>query len=158
MLDVTDFFQNAEDVLFQILDEDETLHKAGREWSASKAGLERESFVDMFRFGEFSGLVRKSAGKFVNSLYAHDGWIYDAIIGHNEETGAITLSFERSGLGNAREIMQSIFGPEAGGHAGIAGSPRGVVFVLKDTEKVVQKLKLIDSSDKALEEIVRHKL
>lgn len=140
VIDVTSFFQDAEDALFQILNGDEAFHKAGREWAKSKTELEQKSFVSVFKFGEFSGLVRQSSGKFVNAMYDHDGWAYDAIIGHNSETGAITLSFERPGLGNAREIMKSVFGPEAGGHEGIAGTPRGVEFSLTDAMKIIQEL------------------
>lgn len=140
VMDVTSFFQDAEDALFQILDGDEAFHKAGREWAKSKTELEQKSFVSVFKFGEFSGLVRQSSGKFVNAMYAHDCQVYDAIIGHNTETGAITLSFERPRIRNAKEVMQSVFGPEAGGHEGIAGTPRGVEFSLTDAMKIIQEL------------------
>ena len=140
VLDVTNFFQDAEEVLSEILNGDESRLAAGQEWASNKEELEQKSFRFVFTFGGLSGIVRQSAGKFVNSLYAHDCRVYDAIIGHNTETGAITLSFERPRIRNAKEVMQSVFGPEAGGHEGIAGSPRGIEFSLEDTVKVIQEL------------------
>ena len=140
VLNVTDFFLDARDIIELILDGDESLLKTGYKWAADKADFEKNSFVACVEFGKFSGLVRKTTGKFVNSLYAHDGYEHSAIIGYNSETRAITLSFERSGIGNAREIMQSIFGPEAGGHDGIAGTPRKNQYTLQDTGRVVSAL------------------
>lgn len=44
----------------------------------------------------------------------------------NTKSGSVTLSFaEKDDPRDACEIMQKVFGPEAGGHKGIAGSPRG---------------------------------
>ena len=142
ILDATSFFQDAEEVIAEILDGDESRLAAGQEWASNKKEeeLEQKSFRFVFTFGGLSGIVRQSAGKFVNSLYAHDCRMYDAIIGHNTKTGAITLSFERPGIRNAKEVMQSIFGPEAGGHEGIAGTPRGVEFSLTDAMKIIQEL------------------
>ena len=54
----------------------------------------------------------------------------------NPTVGSITLSFEDGGEKfNAAVIMREFFGPEAGGHAGIAGSPRGVVYNMDDLLK-----------------------
>lgn len=52
--------------------------------------------------------------------------ITNATITLNKKFGSITLAFEDGGNEhNAMEIVQSLWGSEAGGRAGIAGSPRG---------------------------------
>ena len=52
--------------------------------------------------------------------------VCDATISMNTKFGSITLAFEDGGKEhNAVEIVQSLWGTEAGGRAGIAGSPRG---------------------------------
>jgi hypothetical protein len=64
-----------------------------------------------------------------------------AVVGYNTQTKAITLSFEsdeaRAGL-SACDIMQELFGPLAGGHAGIAGTPRGEEYTIDDARRVAK--------------------
>lgn len=40
-------------------------------------------------------------------------------------------------------VMKDLFGPEAGGHAGIAGTPRGVEFTSQDAMKVFAHLNML---------------
>lgn len=71
-----------------------------------------------------------------NYVSSKTGEHVPAIISRNKY-GGITLSFEDGGQTfSAREIMQSIFGKEAGGRDGIAGSPRGQKVELSDLSKV----------------------
>lgn len=52
--------------------------------------------------------------------------VIPCIIALNTNTKAITISFADGGKKySAVRIVQKLWGPEAGGHAGIAGSPRG---------------------------------
>lgn len=56
--------------------------------------------------------------------------------------GAITIAFEQDIGLNAGEIAKEIFGEEAGGHAGIGGSPRGVTQTkekLKEVAEIIDK-------------------
>ena len=57
-----------------------------------------------------------------------------AIVSYNSTRKDITLSFyDENAIGlNACEIVQAAWGPLAGGHAGIAGSPRGQEMGLGD--------------------------
>lgn len=52
----------------------------------------------------------------------------------NTKTNAVTVAFEDGGNPSkcARAIVQGLWGPEAGGRDGIAGSPRGMVMRTKD--------------------------
>ena len=64
----------------------------------------------------------------------------------NTKTNAVTVAFEDGGnpSKSARAIVQGLWGPEAGGRDGIAGSPRGVVMGTKD---------LLDAAMKAEEAV-----
>jgi len=114
--------------------------ESGRKWAKSLEDLDKISFKSWIRKGSLSFIVRRTDGAFVNALYSNQGMVADAVLSHNARTGAITLSFERPGIGDAREIMQTVFGSDAGGHAGIAGTPRNARFEEKDIERVVDCL------------------
>lgn len=62
---------------------------------------------------------------------------------------AITLAFADGGVElSAEMIMKDIFGKEAGGRAGIAGTPRGVEYTLEDAERVFEHvLFFVDDED-----------
>jgi hypothetical protein len=67
--------------------------------------------------------------------------VCEAVIAFNTKSGSITLSFaEETDPRNACELMQAVFGPEAGGHKGIAGSPRGVRQTLAAIPPIVAAL------------------
>jgi|WetSurMetagenome_2_1015567.scaffolds.fasta_scaffold40536_2 hypothetical protein len=67
--------------------------------------------------------------------------IIPATLQWNKEYGTITLAFEDGGKQfNAVKIMQSVLGHEAGGHPGIAGSPRGKIMTVSDVQKVTNYL------------------
>ena len=77
--------------------------------------------------------------------------IKPATIVFNSRFNAVTLAFEDGGKKyNAAKIMQEIFGPGAGGHAGIAGTPRGEVMTPDDLKKVEDKLDELFRKDKEL--------
>lgn len=69
------------------------------------------------------------------------GRVVPAIVSYSRKFGSITLSFEGNDGRERRDackIMQSLFGPHAGGHKGIAGSPRGVVMGRKECLKMAR--------------------
>lgn len=58
---------------------------------------------------------------------------FDFIVNFNPIYKSVTLSFKDSGKRfNAKKIMQDIFGEKAGGHLGIAGTPKNEKFDVKD--------------------------
>lgn len=120
VIDVTEQIYRFADVYKKVvLGDPELIHK-GEEFLKENETLEKDSFI----FYHSNVLVR-SSDKFVNHLYEHDNHIYDFVIGYNTERKSYTLSKENPEIpGNCAEIMKAIFGSEAGGHIGIAGSPR----------------------------------
>lgn len=131
--DVTMEVEQAIDVFNKILDGDETLKKEGDEWIKAQGSLNNESFVS-----ESNGIIVRKSSKFVNHLYnTPSGGLCKAVLSFNIERKNITLSVS-DGDFNCCEIMQTVFGPSAGGHAGIAGSPRGQEMKLEDLDLVLR--------------------
>lgn len=62
-------------------------------------------------------------------------------ISYNTQHGSITLATCDKSL-SCREVMQELFGKEAGGHASIAGSPRGKRMTLADFNNIVEMVRL----------------
>ena len=109
-----DFF----DVITRILTTDQENVK-GQAFIDRGRALNENSFVGMV-----DRMVIRRYDGFVNHLYGTG----DYVLSYNDRTRAITLSKRDSSVpGNCCTIMQTVFGPAAGGHAGIAGSPRSGV-------------------------------
>lgn len=63
------------------------------------------------------------------------------VVALNTDTGAVTISLESPVPGvSCRAIVQSLWGPDAGGHDGIAGSPRGQVMTWADAVQAADAL------------------
>ena len=112
--------------------------------TTDKEDIRGQAFIDRGRDLEnhsYVGMVDRLAIRrydgFVNHLYGTG----DYVLSYNDRTRAITLS-KRDGSvpGNCCEIMQAVFGPAAGGHAGIAGSPRSGV-PSRDIGRVLSEMK-----------------
>lgn len=136
LVDLTDLFLKAASFITELL----AGHRAdavsaGRAWAARNEALERETLVS--EYGNGAVLLRAS-DRFVNHLY---GPTAAAVVGYNTKAGSITVSFSdedsRRGL-SACDIMQEVYGPLAGGHAGIAGTPRGETYTLEDAAAFAQ--------------------
>lgn len=124
--DVTsDVFQHVE-ALTAILSGARALLDAGEAFRDDESALNRETFQSIE-----GGVILRSSIRFVNHLYvAPDGQVGRAVVTHNSGNdlsgGAITLSLADPIEGvSCGAILRDLFGPEAGGHAGIGGSPRG---------------------------------
>ena len=111
--------------------------QCGREFEKKLAEDEARCLIEAGRVRVFAGDV------FTAAFYRNaDGTVADATVSYGTKSGAITLAFEDGGKKhNATEIMQMLFGPEAGGHAGIAGSPRGKRMDFGDLAAVVLKVR-----------------
>jgi hypothetical protein len=87
--------------------------------------------------------VTDNANDFVNHLYtAPNGFVGGTVVAWNKATGSITISRSEPspGILSCREIVQDLWGPEAGGHAGIAGSPRGRRMTDEDFENALDSV------------------
>lgn len=134
--DVEDEFLRAEAHIRAILSGDEGLLAAGDEFKAKSAKLNAESYVDCA-----DGVVVRVASAFVNHLYDTPSGteVGRAVVGFNPITGAVTVSLADPIPGvSCREMVQVLWGPEAGGHAGIAGSPRNKRMTFKDLASAVE--------------------
>lgn len=148
--DVTERIERAIAVLDEILNgaEDGTLLHVGQRfqslWIAKGIEFEKKLAEDESRCLLEAGRIRVFAGDvFCSAFYRNaDGTVADATVSYGTKSGAITLAFEDGGKKhNATEIMQMLFGSEAGGHAGIAGSPRGKRMDFGDLAATVLKVR-----------------
>jgi hypothetical protein len=135
-LDVTEFFETATGIIVSILvEDDECLLDAGRIWAANKERLDAESIIQE----RSSGVIVREHTEFTNHLYRKSGI---AVVALNSTHNSVTVSLADPIPGvSCREIVQSLWGLEAGGHDGIAGSPRGTVMTnsdLKDAADAVE--------------------
>ena len=93
------------------------LIEAGRAWAAAKARLDEESLVE-----DLGNVLLRSSDQFTNHLYR----AAKSVVSFNTKTKSVTVSLSDPVKGvSCREVVQTLWGTEAGGHDGIAGSPRG---------------------------------
>lgn len=140
--DVTPQVMKHVDAVQAILEGNEVMLQAGDRFAEGEDALGRESFVSLA-----DGILVRQSKRFVNHLYvAPDGRVARAVVTHNpSETdlsgGAVTLSLADPIPGvNCGEILKAVFGAEAGGHAGIGGSPRGKPLPMTEALRVVAAL------------------
>jgi hypothetical protein len=131
--EVTSFLDKARMELGAILDglrEDQ-----GRAFLAAEEDLKRDSFRKERVTPEGLRVILREGEGFVNHLYyMRDGSPGDVVIGLNTKFSSVTVSCS-GGQMSCKDFVQALWGPEAGGHAGIAGSPRGRVMTLEDAEE-----------------------
>lgn len=106
------------------------LVEAGRQWAASKDQLDQDSLVR-----DLGSVLLRTSGQFCNHLYRSA----KAVVAFNETQGSVTVSLADPIPGvSCRELVQALWGSEAGGHDGIAGSPRGLVMTMADAEALAR--------------------
>lgn len=123
--DITDTVMGAVNTVLAILANDSDLLAGGEIFHQEEEMLNRRSFVEID--GGDGGVIVRVADAFTNHIYGSpDGELAKAVVAFNTTTGAITISLaDPISDVSAIEIVQSLWGPEAGGQTGIAGSPRG---------------------------------
>jgi len=137
--EVTAVVQQAGEALRRILADDTELLAAGEALRMAEAELNRRTFLG--RRGPVVVRESQAARDFCNHLYAapNDGEVALAVCAYCEETGAVTISLCEPVPGiSCRELVQELWGPEAGGHDGIAGSPRGLDVGAEGLERAVR--------------------
>ena len=133
--DVTDDVYKAIKNCNKIVQDDLELLTAGDEFRANEIKLNTDSFIK----SEGGVIFRRSDMK-VNHLYTTPSKeIMNAVVTYKPTNGGITVSFADKPRGlNAINILKKLFGDKAGGHASIAGSPRGVRMEEEDAEIAFQ--------------------
>ena len=100
------------------------LIEAGRTWASAKARLDEESLVE-----DLGNVLLRSSDQFTNHLYR----AAKSVVSFNTKTKSVTVSLSDPVKGvSCREVVQTLWGTEAGGHDGIAGSPRGKEMTFND--------------------------
>lgn len=138
LTDATELVLGSLPVLRALLADDAGLLQAGRDLRGKEQELNEQSFEYMT---DGNVIVRTTPGErdSVNLLYAApDGDLGVAIVAYNKHVGTITVSLESPIPGvSCRDVVQSLWGDLAGGHPGIAGSPRGKVMTEEDVNNCV---------------------
>ena len=133
IVDVTQIFLDLHRFLIDVNQNLNKYAEEGRIWNEQKRDA-----IDQYLVSENQYIRVFAAPMFANGAYYSKilGRVVPAVVNLNTKVGSITLSFEDGGEKfNAATIMREYFGPEAGGHAGIAGSPRGVIYTMDDLLK-----------------------
>lgn len=127
--DVTEAIKQSKEILNKIIDEKhpehEALVNAGREWEANTAQeVEKHLYEENDCVRAF---VVHANDVFCSASYysPNDDQIKKSTVVLNQDTRSITVAFADGGKEcRAVDVVQELWGPEAGGHYGIAGSPR----------------------------------
>lgn len=140
--DVTDQYNKAAEAIRSICNEHDEKHdemiEEGKRWNAEATKAVESCLVsenDHVRAFDSNGVFCAA------SYYSpKQDRIIPATVTYNEKFKAVTVAMADGGkTASAKDIVQELWGPEAGGRAGIAGSPRGVEMTHEDFEKAVAK-------------------
>lgn len=132
--DVTETITKSAEVIKSIVAQDKIMLERGQEWAKQNHEL-----TEKFLVKEDENMrVFISDGVFCSSNYWSPSMqqYSKSTIVLDQKNGSITFGLEDNGKTiSARETVQAFWGPEAGGHPGIAGSPRGMKLTEEDLEQ-----------------------
>lgn len=133
----TAWVEAAEAQLKKILDGDPEALEAGRAHAANAKELNESSMTQTI-----GPVIVRTSESFVNHIYSTpSGDCYLAVVGYNIRTKAVTVSLADPIDGvSCREIVQELWGAEAGGHDGIAGGPRDREMTYEDAIEAAEAL------------------
>ena len=145
LLDVTQIVKKGAHALRKIFGGDPDLIEAGALFKKSEEELNRTSYDRHIYPNDDprDQVILRRSDSFVNHIYNPPGQadVFGGVVSLNTESGAVTISLARPIEGvSCREVMQELFGPEAGGHDGIAGTPRGQRFTELDRDRAAESL------------------
>lgn len=134
--EVTDKLKCLFEAVANVCADNQEMLDTGEKFRLAGEALNAASFVQ-----DVNGVLVRVSDRFVNHLYcapgSHDA--AEAVVAFNTLTGAITVSFADGGKKvSARLVVQGLWGELAGGHDGIAGSPRGQRMALLDLYKTAE--------------------
>ena len=149
---VAENYKMLEAVLDEIHPQHDTMIQKGKEWEKSTT-----KEVESKLIGDYKHMrVFKTDGVFCSGAYYSPSKdkVIPATVVYNEKYNSITIAFEDGGKRiSAKDIVQKLWGPEAGGREGIAGSPRGQNMTEYEFEKaqyaVQSMVKMRDVLDRA---------
>ena len=129
-------------VLLELFTGDPQRLGAGEAFAVGEAALNTRTYVH----ADGGVILRhtESASDFVNHLYrTPSGDLNQGVVAWNREKGSITISVsDPDVLGvDCRALVQGLWGPESGGHAGIGGGPRELRFGFGEADRAVAVLR-----------------
>ncbi len=133
--DVTQIVAEYFEVLDRIAKNDPEILKIGETWySKTEENMANSLVYESNNIRGFSG------PHFTAAAYTgNDGVVRPCTVSYSSKKKAVTLAFENGGKDySAVKILQELYGPEAGGHAGIAGTPRGGKYDVFDLVRVIK--------------------
>lgn len=141
VVDATSTIVAAGDALRRILADDAELLAAGASFRADEFALNAKTFIR--RDGDVIVRTAATAGDFCNHLYTDPtGVSARAVVCLNTAFRSVTVSIadpDKETV-SCRELVQDLWGPEAGGHKGIGGGPREVAFDETHLEAAVAEM------------------
>jgi hypothetical protein len=141
--DCTEYVQKAiEELKVIVLGNDGTEITRGQDFLEKEEALKAESFVRDGVSESGQRVVLRRSESFVNHLYyMEDGSPADIVVGYGEKFKAVTVSRADDSVGVvAKTFVQELWGELAGGHTGIAGSPRGQELGMSEAERAFEAL------------------
>ena len=137
VLEITKEVDEAALVIADILCGDPDKVEDGRVFLANENALNGASFR-----GVKDSVIGRVSDQFTNHLYAvPDGTVFKAVVALNTAQKSVTVSLESPIDGiSCRQVVQDLWGMEAGGHEGIAGSPRDREMTEADFEAALNAM------------------
>lgn len=134
--DVTDIVLEHLGIIDRVIDGDKTLIQEGMEWDVETKKKIEECLVfenDNVR------VFNSPEGVFCSASYYSEkqGKVIPSTVTRNGKFKSVTVAMADGGKKvSAKELVQELWGNEAGGHPGIAGSPRGQEMTEKDMQQL----------------------
>lgn len=136
--DVTDIVLEHLGIIDRVIGGDKTLIQEGMEWNEET----KKKIEGCLVFENDNVRVFNSPeGVFCSAAYYSEkqGKVIPSTVTRNGKFKSITVSMADGGKKvSAKELVQELWGDEAGGHPGIAGSPRGQEMTEEDMEQLVK--------------------
>lgn len=136
--DVTDIVLDHLDVIDKIIDKDEELIQDGIKWNEeTKSKIEKCLFFENDNVRVFNS----PDGVFCSAAYYSEkqGKVIPSTVTLDGKFKCVIVAMADGGKKiSAKELVQELWGNEAGGHPGIAGSPRGQEMTEKDMLKLAK--------------------
>lgn len=140
--DATDYFAKAGEVITRIIAGDAELLAAGEQFKQKGEALNAASFKR-----KVGDVIFRVSDNFTNHLYeTPSGELVKAVVAYNKKFRSVTVSFaDTDSKTDACKFVQANWGKLAGGHKGIAGSPRGRKMTQEHAEKAAKSLAFLMS-------------
>lgn len=136
--DVTDIVLEHLGIIDRVIDGDKALIQEGIEWDEENKKKIEECLV--FE-NENVRVFNSPDGVFCSAAYYSEkqGKVIPSTVTRNGKFKSVTVAMADGGKKvSAKELVQELWGNEAGGHPGIAGSPRGQVMTEKDMQQLAK--------------------